>query len=72
LSKQLTYPVVNQKRCKKCGICSKICPRKVFEPGTDGLPCVTCPEKCNACELCVNHCPDFAIEVKKMPDPASY
>jgi 2-oxoglutarate ferredoxin oxidoreductase subunit delta len=63
LIKQETLPKINQKGCKKCGICIKLCPRKVLEPGADGLPFAAHPEKCNACELCVSHCPDFAIEI---------
>jgi len=68
LNKQLGTPTINQKRCKKCGLCAKLCPRKVLEPGADGLPFAAHPEKCTACELCVSHCPDFAIELKSLQD----
>lgn len=68
LSKHKTYPLINQKLCKKCGLCAKLCPRKVLESGADGLPLVAHPEKCTACELCVSHCPDFAIELRSIQD----
>lgn len=63
MTKQAAIPIVNQKLCKKCGICIKICPRKVLEPDAGGLPHVVRQEKCTACDLCASHCPDFAIEV---------
>jgi len=63
LGKQESFPLINQKLCKKCGLCAKLCPRKVLESGADGLPFAAHPEKCTACELCVSHCPDFAIEL---------
>jgi len=68
LNNQAAYPVINRKLCKKCGICIKICPRKVLEPDAGGLPYAAGREKCTACDLCASHCPDFAIEVMPAPD----
>lgn len=68
MNKQAALPIVNQKLCKKCGICIKICPRKVLEPDADGLPCAVRPEKCTACDHCASHCPDFAIAVRPVQD----
>lgn len=68
MNKQASFPIVNKKRCKKCGICIKICPRKVLEADADGLPCAARQEKCTACDLCASHCPDFAIEVRPVQE----
>ncbi len=55
---------LNQKWCKKCGLCVKFCPQKAlgFEE-TEGFPRMVKPEKCNKCLMCEMYCPDFAIEI---------
>lgn len=63
MTKQEAFPIINQKLCKKCGICVNICPRKVLEPDDAGLPHPARRGKCTSCEQCVIHCPDFAIEL---------
>ena len=58
--------------CKGCEICAEICPKGV-------LRMVVTPDRwegsvveiidinsCNACMLCENQCPDFAIEVRNL------
>ncbi|HCX60868.1 MAG TPA: 2-ketoglutarate ferredoxin oxidoreductase subunit delta [Clostridiales bacterium] len=52
---------VNEKLCKRCGICSTFCPVKVFTCEIDGLPVYTYQEKCTGCNLCVLRCPDIAL-----------
>jgi 2-oxoglutarate ferredoxin oxidoreductase subunit delta len=56
---------INEKWCKKCGICITFCPKKVLVPDDQGKPVVQNPEKCIQCMLCEIHCPDFAIEVEE-------
>jgi len=51
---------VNEKLCKKCGICVALCPKGVFSL-SDKLSVEA--EKCNGCRRCEVYCPDFAIEV---------
>lgn len=55
---------INEQWCKKCGICSALCPKGVLTGGKDVLPCATAPEKCTFCRLCEFRCPDFAIRVE--------
>ena len=47
--------------CKACGICIALCPKHVFDTGTDGKPIVARPEDCINCGTCEIMCPDFAI-----------
>ncbi|MDD2554526.1 MAG: 4Fe-4S binding protein [Desulfotomaculaceae bacterium] len=68
MKKQTVYTSVNLKSCKNCNICINICPKEVLDPDENGLPRVNRPDKCTACGLCASHCPDFAIEVKPIPD----
>jgi len=55
---------INEKWCKKCGICIAFCPQGVFVPDEFGMPIVKYPEKCVKCMLCVVRCPDFAVDVE--------
>lgn len=69
-----THPkvTINEKWCKKCGICGAFCPRGVFVTDDFGKPIAKYSQNCIKCMLCVIRCPDFAIEVeeeeKKDPD----
>lgn len=54
---------VNDKLCKRCGICSTFCPTQVFATEIDGLPVYKYAEKCTGCNLCVLRCPDIALSL---------
>jgi 2-oxoglutarate ferredoxin oxidoreductase subunit delta len=49
--------------CKQCGLCVDFCPKKVLSDRTLESPEVSAPDQCIGCQLCVMHCPDFAISV---------
>lgn len=57
------HVMVTEKNCKKCGICSALCPRHVLKQDAGQKPVVIHPEDCVGCRLCQMRCPDFAIEV---------
>ena len=64
--------VVNEKRCKGCGLCVEFCPQDCIaitgeKIGPNGflLPEVVKPEACTACCICGWMCPDYAIDVYK-------
>lgn len=59
---------INEKWCKRCGICVVFCPKEVFVTGEFGLPIAKYPEKCIKCMLCVMRCPEFAIDVKDIEE----
>jgi len=56
--------------CKGCEICAEVCPKGVLRmvSATDrwegSMVEVIDIDACNACMLCENQCPDFAIEVQ--------
>ncbi|WP_073256006.1 4Fe-4S dicluster domain-containing protein [Caldanaerovirga acetigignens] len=54
---------IDERACKKCGICIAFCPKKVFSSDND-KPVVANPEACIRCMLCELRCPDFAIVVE--------
>ena len=66
--------VVDFQACKECGYCSIVCPREVFEKGTEynarGYQSfiVAHPEQCIGCRKCFYACPDFAISVDEEAD----
>lgn len=47
--------------CKRCGICTMICPTGALAEQSDGTPYMISSEKCTLCSLCWRICPDFAI-----------
>jgi nitroreductase/NAD-dependent dihydropyrimidine dehydrogenase PreA subunit len=57
---------VNQSKCIKCGICSKVCPSGVLSVEETG-PKVINANNCIACGHCVAACPHGAIDNIKSP-----
>ncbi len=64
--------VINEVRCKGCGLCVEFCPQDCvamtedkISPSGFLLPEVVKPEACTACCICGWMCPDYAIDVYK-------
>lgn len=55
---------INSQWCKKCGLCSYTCPKKVYSVKSYGSPEIINIEKCSGCGLCVQICPDLAIDIE--------
>ena len=57
----------NVERCKGCGLCVSVCPKKILELGEDlnskgyHPARITDQEKCIACAMCAVICPDTVI-----------
>lgn len=62
---------VLKEKCKGCGYCVVVCPKKVIEIGEASNAMgyryaePARPEACIACSLCAIMCPESAIEVYK-------
>ncbi|MCL2669633.1 MAG: 4Fe-4S dicluster domain-containing protein [Syntrophaceae bacterium] len=60
---------IDRRYCKGCMLCKYICPREVYEAGTERsdldylMPQVARIEKCIVCRQCEQHCPDMVITV---------
>jgi 2-oxoglutarate ferredoxin oxidoreductase subunit delta len=66
----MTYQYkIDEDRCKGCGLCVSVCPKKVLEiseaVNTRGyFPVYQArPDDCNFCALCCVMCPDVALEI---------
>jgi len=63
--------VIDEARCKGCGLCTAACPFKLIELGDKlnlhGYNVVTFSGtgRCTGCTLCAKICPDVAIAVFK-------
>lgn len=61
-----------EERCKGCGLCVEVCPKKIVELKKDVLNAkgyhpagVTDADKCIGCAFCATICPDCVIKVEK-------
>ena len=50
------------KKCNKCGLCTKLCPENAIEIND---PRKTCRNKCICCMRCVKYCPQKARDLTK-------
>ncbi len=61
--------VINSDRCKGCGLCVEVCPKKVLVLGSSfnklGQHFVeaAAEDQCIGCKQCTVICPDVAIEL---------
>ncbi len=63
---------INKERCKGCGLCTSVCPKKIIVTDTETLndkgyrPAkITEPDKCIGCAFCATICPDCVITIEK-------
>ena len=67
--------VINEARCKGCGLCALACPGKLVSlsdtPNNMGYTVAVFsePRNCTGCALCAEMCPDVAIMVFKEQQP---
>ncbi|MCF0228186.1 MAG: 4Fe-4S binding protein [Parasporobacterium sp.] len=58
-------PVIDEKKCKKCGYCAAICPLDVLylDKAAQKL-LVRYPDECWHCKACMRDCPVKAITIR--------
>ena len=64
--------IIEQDKCKGCGLCTTACPKGIVKMATDSLnkkgfrPAqVVDADKCIGCGFCAIICPDIVITVEK-------
>ena len=57
-------PVVDLKKCTKCGTCWTFCPDSAIKMGKDGYPVIDY-DYCKGCGICSTVCPVNAIKMEK-------
>ena len=62
----------NVERCKGCGLCVDVCPKKIIKLEEEIInvkgyhpASITDQEKCIDCAMCATMCPDCVIKVEK-------
>ena len=67
----MARPEFRQERCKGCGLCISVCPKKILTFSADfnqaGYHPAMCIDEnqCIGCAMCARTCPDVVIEVYK-------
>ncbi|MGC9323766.1 MAG: DUF362 domain-containing protein [Desulfomonilia bacterium] len=56
------HPVLNQKKCTRCGICAKICPTGAAHMHEGEYPRYDL-ELCIGCAQCIAQCPEMALKI---------
>jgi uncharacterized Fe-S center protein len=56
------HPVLNHKKCTRCGICVEICPTKAAGISEPDYP-VYDLKKCIGCAQCIAMCPELALQI---------
>ena len=54
--------------CKKCGLCTLLCPESIFVQENGSIPKLARTEACISCGHCVAACPTRAISHKDFPE----
>lgn len=64
--------IVNEDRCKGCGLCVRACPKEIVALSRTRLNAkgyypaeITDPESCIGCASCARTCPDITITIEK-------
>ncbi|BEP16839.1 hypothetical protein PYJP_01910 [Pyrofollis japonicus] len=73
-SKRAFDIIILADRCKECGLCIHVCPKKILVTGDKQnkkgyrVTTVTKPSLCIGCRLCEFSCPDFVLRIEPSSD----
>ncbi|HEX4110438.1 MAG TPA: 4Fe-4S binding protein [Solirubrobacteraceae bacterium] len=62
--------LIDSERCTRCNICIRVCPTDVFEQLPGAPPKIARQDVCQTCFMCEIHCPDDAMYVAPLREPA--
>jgi NAD-dependent dihydropyrimidine dehydrogenase PreA subunit len=62
--------IVARDACISCDRCIDVCPTRVFDRGTDGVPLIARQVNCQTCFQCEAYCPTDALFVAPLTEPA--
>jgi 2-oxoglutarate ferredoxin oxidoreductase subunit delta len=71
----MPHIIIDENRCKGCGLCTIACPKKLVSLSETlnslgvAMAIFSDAEKCSGCALCAEMCPDVAIMVFKELKP---
>lgn len=64
--------IINEERCKGCGLCVRACPKKIMQLSKTKLNAkgyhpaeIIDMAACIACAACARTCPDVVIQIEK-------
>ena len=65
--------LIEEARCRSCGICIDVCPTQVLVPVPATRKAIVARiEQCTGCRLCEVLCPDWAVTVYTAREEAAY
>ena len=65
--------LIEEARCRSCGICIDVCPTQVLAPASKTSKAIVAKiEQCTACRLCEVLCPDWAVTVHALQEERAY
>lgn len=59
---RMVKPIIDEKKCTKCGICITFCPDDAIEKTAKGIIEIKY-DYCKGCGICANECPAKAIKI---------
>ena len=66
-----SHPILNAKRCNRCGLCAEVCPTGAAVLPPEGNP-VYDLEACIGCSQCIALCPQLALKIFWDTDIAAF
>jgi NAD-dependent dihydropyrimidine dehydrogenase PreA subunit len=63
--------LIIESRCVGCGLCSSVCPTRVFDEEYGNVPVIARKEDCHTCYMCEAYCPVDTLYVTPYVEPST-